>query len=169
MGVEIERKFLVCSNIWRSGPPGIVYRQGYLSRDKDRTVRVRLAGAQAFLTIKGARTGLTRAEFEYPISPVEAEVMLQMCIPPLIEKTRYLRAHAGFLWEIDEFHGENAGLVVAEIELPAEDTVFEKPSWAGTEVSDDPRYFNSRLAEHPYSEWGGSRFREFSPSPELPS
>ncbi|WP_051945843.1 CYTH domain-containing protein [Verrucomicrobium sp. BvORR106] len=172
MGVEIERKFLICSNLWRSGPPGVAYRQGYLCRDKERTVRVRLAGSQAYVTIKGARSGLSRAEFEYAIPPADAELMLQMCLPPLIEKTRYLRAHGGFVWEIDEFHGENAGLVVAEIELPSEETPFDKPSWAGTEVSHDPRYFNSRLAEHPYSEWGGSRARDLEfdvrSNPELP-
>lgn len=154
MGLEIERKFLVCSDLWRDGPPGVSYRQGYLARDMERTVRVRVAGTMAFLTVKGARSGLSRAEFEYPIPMVDAEAMLRMCLPPLIEKVRYRRSHAGFVWEIDEFFGENAGLLVAEIELPAEDTAFEKPVWAGREVSDDPRYFNSRLAEHPYSEWG---------------
>ncbi|MEZ0388384.1 MAG: CYTH domain-containing protein [Verrucomicrobium sp.] len=153
MGVEIERKFLVKSDAWREGPTGTLYRQGYLSRDKDRTVRVRQAGAQGFLTIKGGRSGLSRSEFEYPIPLADAQEMLTLCLPPLIEKTRHLRTHQGFLWEIDEFHGENAGLIVAEIELPAEDTPFEKPAWVGADVSHDPRYFNSRLAEHPFSQW----------------
>ncbi len=105
MGVEIERKFLVCSNLWRSGPPGVAYRQGYLCRDKERTVRVRLAGSQAYLTIKGARSGLSRAEFEYAVPLADAELMLQMCLPPLIEKTRYLRAHGGLFGRLTNFTG----------------------------------------------------------------
>lgn len=153
MGQEIEHKFLVTSNEWRSGVKGTLYRQGYLSRDTGRTVRVRIAGDAAFLTIKSLRTGIVRDEFEYPIPLTDAHSLLELCLPPLIEKTRYEVEFGGHTWEIDEFHGANAGLIVAEIELPTEDTPFEQPSWVGLDVSEDPRYFNSRLSEHPFSTW----------------
>ena len=156
MPTEIERKFLVKSDAWKDGPPGVEIRQGYLARDKERSVRVRLAGDKAFITVKGAGEGITRSEFEYPVPLEDAREMLGLCLPALIEKTRYERHHAGHLWEVDEFQGDNAGLVVAEIELDAEDRDFEKPEWAGEEVSDDPRYLNACLAERPWREWGGA-------------
>ena len=156
MPTEIERKFLVKSDAWKDGPPGVEIRQGYLARDKERSVRVRLAGDKAFITVKGAGEGITRSEFEYPVPLDDAREMLALCLPSLIEKTRYERHHAGHLWEVDEFQGDNAGLVVAEIELDAEDRDFEKPEWAGEEVSDDPRYLNACLAERPWREWGGA-------------
>lgn len=154
MATEIERKFLVKSDAWSEGPAGVAICQGYLCRDPERTVRVRIAGDKAFLTIKGMSRGISRLEFEYAIPPEEARQLLELCLPPLLEKVRYERWHGGHCWEIDEFEGENAGLIVAEIELPEADTDFEIPDWAGKEVSDDPRYYNARLAEEPWSEWG---------------
>lgn len=154
MATEIERKFLVTGEAWRSAD-GTRLVQGYLNRDKARTVRVRVAGEQAFLTIKGQTRGATRAEFEYEIPLAEAEALLQLCDGPVIEKIRHLVPHAGFTWEVDEFFGDNAGLVVAEIELQSEDQGFERPDWVSEEVTHDPRYFNSSLAAHPYRRWQG--------------
>lgn len=152
MGIEIERKFLVTGSDWRQGA-GTVFSQGYLNRDKQRTVRVRIAGAQGFLTIKGANQGATRAEFEYGIPLADAEQLLALCEGPIIQKVRRVLVHAGSTWEVDEFEGLNAGLVVAEIELASEDQVFERPAWLGREVTDDARYFNSNLATTPFSAW----------------
>nr|WP_315430663.1 CYTH domain-containing protein [uncultured Albidiferax sp.] len=152
MGIEIERKFLVTGPDWRQGV-GTFFSQGYLNRDKQRTVRVRIAGAQGFLTIKGANQGATRAEFEYEIPLSDAEQLLALCDGPIIQKVRRVLVHAGFTWEVDEFEGLNAGLVVAEIELTSEDEVFERPLWLGREVTDDARYFNSNLATTPFSAW----------------
>jgi adenylate cyclase len=152
MPVEIERKFLVRGNDWRTDQ-GVRIIQGYLNRDEERTVRVRIAGARAFLTIKGMNTGAARAEFEYEIPLVDAEQLVKICDGPLIEKTRYTVAYAGMIWEIDEFHGENEGLVVAEVELEAAEQTFARPEWLGLEVTADARYFNSNLAMRPYSSW----------------
>ena len=152
MAIEIERKFLVTGTDWRQGA-GTVFSQGYLNRDKARTVRVRIDGAKAFLTIKGASQGATRAEFEYEIPLADAEQLLALCEGPIIQKVRRVLVHAGSTWEVDEFEGPNAGLVVAEIELTSEDQVFERPPWLGQEVTDDVRYFNSNLATTPFSAW----------------
>ncbi|MDZ7890891.1 MAG: CYTH domain-containing protein [Rhodoferax sp.] len=152
MGIEIERKFLVSGDAWRNDS-GVLYRQGYLNRDKARTVRIRIAGGVAFLTIKGKSTGATRAEFEYPVPLEDAQALLALCDGPLIEKTRYVVLYAGHRWEVDEFASDNAGLVVAELELSAEDEAFEHPAWLGAEVTHDARYFNSNLAAHPFSAW----------------
>jgi adenylate cyclase len=154
MAKEIERKFLVRNEDWRAGEPGLRFRQGYLSSDPERVVRVRIAGDTAMLTIKGITRGVSRLEFEYPIPTADADQLLDtLCEPPLIDKTRYLRQHGGMTWEIDEFHGGNQGLVVAEIELRSEEQRFEAPPWLGEEVSGDPRYFNSNLITHPYTAW----------------
>lgn len=153
MGIEIERKFLLASDAWREGATGVEFCQGYLNRDPARTVRVRVAGEAGFLTIKGRSEGLARAEFEYPIPLDEARALLSLCEGPLIEKRRYNVKFGGFVWEIDEFFGENAGLVVAEIELPSAGADFARPAWLGAEVSDDTRYFNSSLSRVPYSRW----------------
>ena len=152
MAVEIERKFLVTGTAWKQ-TPGVVYRQGYLNRDKARTVRVRVAGDAAFLTIKGQSVGATRAEFEYPIPLADAQALLAISDGPLIEKTRHVLTHTGMAWELDVFAGDNAGLVVAEVELQSEDQVFARPDWLGEEVTQDARYFNSNLAAHPYCRW----------------
>ncbi|MGY6629377.1 MAG: CYTH domain-containing protein [Wenzhouxiangella sp.] len=153
MGKEIERKFLVAGDGWRSSRKRR-YRQAYLSTDKHRTVRVRVVDEAAWLTIKGLTKGVTRAEFEYPIPLADAETLLaELCLQPVIDKTRYLVEQGKHTWEVDEFHGVNDGLVVAEIELASEDEAFEKPDWLGEEVSGDPRYFNANLIAHPFSEW----------------
>jgi adenylate cyclase len=152
VAVEIERKFLVKGDAWRNGS-GVCYRQGYLNRDKARTVRVRIAGQAGFLTIKGKSTGATRAEFEYPVPLEDAQALLALCDGPLIEKTRFIVMHEGNRWEVDEFAGDNAGLVVAELELASEDETFALPDWLGDEVTSDARYFNSNLAAHPFCAW----------------
>ena len=152
MGTEIERKFLVAGTAWRQGS-GVRYCQGYLNRDKERTVRVRIAGDKAFLTIKGVSRGASRAEFEYEIPKADAEQLLKLSDGPVIEKNRYVIAHEGSKWEVDEFLADNAGLVVAEIELHSEDQPFSRPPWLAREVTHDSRYFNSSLATHPYSKW----------------
>jgi CYTH domain-containing protein len=156
MGIEIERKFLVAGDAWRAAP-AVAYAQGYLNRDKQRTVRVRVVQRQAWLTIKGASAGAVRAEFEYEIPVADAEQLLALCDGPIVRKLRRKLEHAGHVWEIDEFQGDNAGLVVAEIELPAEDAPFQRPAWLGAEVTHDPRYFNSNLATAPYSTWPEAR------------
>ena len=155
MGIEIERKFRVVGDDWRQAP-AVAYAQGYLNRDKQRTVRVRIAQGEAWLTVKGANTGMagaTRAEFEYPIPAADAEQLLALCDGPLVRKLRRVIVHAGATWEVDEFQGDNAGLVVAEIELASEDSAFEAPPWLGAEVTHDARYFNSNLATAPFSTW----------------
>ena len=154
MGTEIERKFLLKDERWRIGALGQLYRQGYVASSPGRTVRVRLAGDHAWLTLKGPVTGWARAEFEYEIPVADAAELLDtLCEKPLIEKTRYKIEVGEVTWEIDEFHGDNAGLVVAEVELASAGQAFESPPWLGQEVSHDSRYFNSRLAKHPFSTW----------------
>ena len=152
MAIEIERKFLVVGDAWKQAP-GVPYAQGYLNRDKRRTVRVRVVEGRAWLTVKGANAGATRAEFEYPIPLADAEQLLALCDGPLVRKLRRVIVHEGSTWEVDEFEGDNAGLVVAEIELRSEDQPFAAPAWLGAEVTHDPRYFNSSLAAAPYSTW----------------
>lgn len=154
MGIEIERKFLLTSTSWKQLAPGTSYRQGYLNSTKERTVRVRTIDDKGFLTIKGVSVGATRVEYEYEIPVADAQHLLDdLCEKPLIEKNRYKINHAGFVWEVDEFFGENMGLIVAEIELESEDQSFEKPEWVGEEVTGDPRYFNSSLIKEPYTQW----------------
>ena len=152
MGVEIERKFLVLGSSWRQGS-GTLFSQGYLNRDKDRTVRVRIAGEKAFLTIKGRTEGASRAEFEYEIPFLDGQELLLLCERPLIEKVRRVIIHEQSTWEVDEFLGDNTGLVVAEIELQSEGQSFVRPEWLGEEVTHDPRYFNSNLSKKPYKSW----------------
>ena len=151
MATEIERKFLVTGEIPDGDDTDIV--QGYLSLDPDRTVRVRIAGSRATLTIKGRTTGISRAEFEYTIPPEEAEQLLDLAIGTPIEKTRRRVPAGEHLWEIDTFHGANDGLVVAEIELGSESESFPHPEWLGEEVSADRRYLNSHLTQQPFSTW----------------
>jgi CYTH domain-containing protein len=154
MPLEIERKFLVGSDAWRTGTSGKQYRQGYLSTDPERTVRVRVAGDAGFLTVKGRSEGAARAEYEYPIPREHAEEMLdRLCLRPLIEKTRYRIPFGGLTWEVDEFSGDNAGLVVAEVELADEGQAVELPPWVGNEVTGDPRYANASLVARPYATW----------------
>ena len=152
MPVEIERKFLVAGNGWRQAAPRRLL-QCYLNRDKHRTVRVRIDGEHAFLTVKGITTGATRAEFEYDIPVADAHRLLALRDGAAIEKLRHVVCFAGMRWEVDEFLGDNAGLVVAELELQAESQSFARPPWLGEEVTHDPRYFNSNLAALPYVAW----------------
>lgn len=153
MGREIERKYLVGGDGWRGLAAGTLYRQGYLSTAQERTVRVRLAGARGFLTIKGPAAGPARSEFEYEIPSRDAEQLLQLCEVPLIEKTRYRIPYGRFVWEVDEFHGVNDGLILAECELEAPDQQPDKPDWVGREVTGDPRYANASLVRRPYRTW----------------
>ena len=154
MSTEIERKFLVRGDRWKTLGEGRSLRQGYLSSHPDRIVRVRIDGDSAMLTIKGRTVGMTRGEWEYPIPLADAQRFLaELCERPLIEKTRYRILDGGMLWEVDEFYGDNAGLVVAEIELESEDQAFSKPDWVGEEVTHDARYFNANLLRNPYSGW----------------
>lgn len=152
MPVEIERKFLVRGDGWKTDR-GVRFIQGYLNCDAERTVRVRIAGDKAFLTVKGINAGAVRQEFEYEIPIADAEQLLRICEGALIEKTRHTVVHAGMTWEIDEFHGANDGLTVAEIELEDPEQTFDRPAWVGPEVTADARYFNSSLAVKPYSSW----------------
>lgn len=160
MPIEIERKFLVLDASWRAAADaGTRYRQAYLSRVTSAgavrsSVRVRTDGERAYLNIKSATLGIRRQEYEYPIPLADAEAMLaDLCVGAVVEKTRYHVPVGAHVWEIDVFAGANAGLIVAEIELGHEDEVFERPAWLGAEVSDDPRYYNVCLADHPYSAW----------------
>jgi adenylate cyclase len=154
MAKEIERKFLVKGDAWRSLAKGTMYRQGYLNSIKERTVRIRTVGDKAFLTVKGLTVGATRSEYEYEIPFNECNAMLDtLAEKPLIEKKRYKIRAGEFTWEIDEFFGDNAGLIVAEIELQSEDQKFDKPDWIGAEVTGDPRYFNSNLIKTPFTRW----------------
>lgn len=154
MAEEIERKFLVNGDGWRETATGTSYRQGFLSTEPERTVRVRVAGSRGSITVKGKTIGARREEFEYEIPLSDAERILDtLCKRPLIEKVRYRLSVGAHIWEVDVFEGDNAGLVVAEVELGSEGEAFDKPDWAGAEVTDDPRYFNSNLVAKPYRDW----------------
>jgi len=153
MAKEIERKFLVSGDGWRTEAP-LLIRQAYLSVDPARSVRVRLVGDRALLTIKGLSKGASRDEFEYAIPVTDAAYLLEhLCLRPRIEKYRHRQVFAGMLWEVDEFLGDNAGLVLAEVELDSEDQPFERPPWLGREVTGDARFFNSSLALRPWRAW----------------
>lgn len=152
---EIERKYLVDHEKWllTAKPAGISYLQGYLSIDEDKIIRVRVAGDKGFLTIKGKPATISHPEFEYPIPAEEARDILRLFTNRLVEKVR-IRIQAGELvWEVDEFHGANEGLIMAEIELDSEDGLFEKPAWVGEEVTADERYYNAYLSQNPYKNW----------------
>jgi adenylate cyclase len=154
MAIEIERKFLVKGDDWRSLAEGVLYRQGYIMSERGRTVRVRVVTNQGYLTIKGSTVGFARAEFEYPIPVDDAMTMLDtLCDRPLIEKKRYRVPYSNEIWEVDEFMGENQGLIIAEVELRHPTQEIALPAWVGAEVSDDPRYFNSYLTKHPFQSW----------------
>jgi len=154
MKIEIERKFLVSSDAWRTDQAGIRYRQGYLCTDPQRTVRVRVGGGTAILAVKGQGDGLSRPEFEFPIPADEAEQLLAACcLQPPVDKIRHQVDFAGLTWEIDEFLGANHGLILAEVELQRADQPVPLPPWIGAEVTGDPRYYNAYLARHPYAGW----------------
>lgn len=161
MPIEIERKFLVTNDAWRHAAHEVIpMAQGYLndlatvdSGAMRASVRVRIAGDAAFLNLKSRELGRTRQEFDYPIPVADARALLALCVGGAIDKRRHLVRHAGHVWEIDEFLGDNAGLVVAEIELASADEAFERPPWLGREATDAARYYNLALASRPYSQW----------------
>jgi adenylate cyclase len=159
MAIEIERKFLVKSDAWRARVESReLLRQGYLSSGSACSIRARIAGDQAWLNLKAKRSGMTRLEFEYAIPAADAgQILDELCTGPRIEKYRHRILMGDLVWEIDEFLGANAGLIVAEIELPTEETEFDRPQWLGEEVTEDQRYYNFNLAQKPYKEWGGAR------------
>ena len=153
MGIEIERKYLVRSVAWKSLGQPVHYAQGYLVADGIRTVRIRIAGDKGFITIKGASQGFSRSEFEYSIPVAEAKEMLRLSATPVIDKYRTKILYEGNIWEVDEFEGDNKGLILAEIELSSVNQKFKIPGWIGEEVTGDLKYFNSRLSVHPFKSW----------------
>jgi len=155
MPLEIERKFLVTNGSWRAcADAGVKIAQGYFGSPEKASIRIRIQGDTANINIKSARLGISRHEYEYPIPLEDAEHMLaELCVGPSIEKVRYHCDVDGHIWEIDVFEGDNAGLIVAEIELGSEDETFTVPDWAGDDVSHDPRYYNVSLLKHPYKQW----------------
>ena len=155
MALEIEHKFLLANDNWRKLiKRSSVFRQGYLSSDSSCSIRVRISDKQAWLNIKSATIGTQRSEYEYQIPLQDAdEILDNLCRKPLIEKTRHFVEYAGHVWEIDEFKGDNAGLIVAEIELSEVGEKFQKPEWIGSEVTDDLRYYNHNLSLQPYCTW----------------
>ena len=161
MGIEIERKFLVAGDGWRAAAHAVVpMAQGYINDmgamdrgEQKASVRIRIQGDEAFLNLKSRELAHTRQEFDYRIPVDDARALLALCVGGLVDKRRHLVRHGGHLWEVDEFLGDNAGLVVAEIELDHADEAFERPDWLGSEVTDDPRYYNLALASHPYTRW----------------
>ena len=155
MGIEIERKFLVKDDSWRGGVESETHiMQGYLSDNPSATVRVRVKGDKGFLTIKGRGHGLVRPEYEYEIPIADAKPMLrELSISAVVDKVRYRVRSGAHVWDLDVFSGENAGLVMAEVELDSEGEAFELPAWSGDEVTGDARYYNANLAKHPYLHW----------------
>lgn len=156
MAIEIERKFLLKNDSWKDNDQlsaGKVIKQGYLSIKPSQTVRARVKGEKAFLTIKGKSEGISRQEFEYEIPIPDALDLLKLCEYPTIEKTRYKLPQGDLVWEIDVFEGDNEGLIMAEVELTSENQKIDLPDWVGEEVSDDNRYFNAQLVQNPYKNW----------------
>ena len=155
MSLEIERKYLVRNDSWRTQGKGTRYRQGYLSTEPARNVRIRTGAGRGFITVKGLTLNLARPEYEYAIPVEDAnEILDNLCLKPIIEKVRYSIEHAGLLWEVDEFEGDNAGLVIAEVELAGTDQTILLPDWIGEEVTDDARYYNASLIANPFTAWG---------------
>ena len=155
MGVEIERKFLIEKDLWYAlkRPSGILMQQAYLVNEPEKVIRIRVTDSAGYLTIKGPAISATRSEYEFPISKAEAIQIMDQFAKSRIDKTRYKIVFEGKTWEVDEFWGGNEGLIIAEIELKSEDEQFIKPSWVGREVTEDPRYYNSWLSEHPFTSW----------------
>ena len=155
MGLEIERKFLVNKEKWNNveKPMKNLFRQGYLSTDSNKTIRVRLTDSNGYITIKGSSVGATRKEFEYEIPKKEAEELLDNFSVSELKKIRYKILYKGKLWEVDEFLGDNNGLIVAEIELTSESENFELPDWIDREVTGEEKYYNSNLSVNPFKKW----------------
>lgn len=157
MAKEIERKFLVAGEAWRSLAEGRYYCQGYIPTQGNQTVRVRIVGEQGYLALKGPTSGMSRSEFEYAIPLADAQAILaELCRRPAIEKHRYRIPIGAVIWEVDEFLGENQGLILAEVELTHESQTVELPTWIGQEVTGDARYYNSNLVRNPFKGWGRS-------------
>lgn len=158
MAQEIERKFLVCGDYKSQAASKSRIVQGYICSESGRTVRVRICGGRGYLTIKGLSnaSGTSRYEWERELPLDEAEALMKLCEPGVIDKTRHLVPCGRHTFEVDEFYGENEGLVVAEVELSSEDEPFERPGFLGKEVTGDPRYYNSHLTKQPYSTWKGA-------------
>ena len=162
MAKEIERKFLVKGDEWRrSASAGTRLRQGYLSDGGNAAVRVRIAEDRAFITVKAARPGRVRDEFEYPIPVTDAEQMLALCTGAILEKTRFRIPEGRYVWEVDVYAGDNAGLVLAEIELDGEEATFGKPSWLGPEVTDAQQFYASKLSRRSFKEWSAAERAEW--------
>jgi adenylate cyclase len=155
MGIEIERKFLVDHDQWEplARPEGVILKQGYLIADANKTIRVRTTGKQAYITFKGAASGISRAEYEYEIPVQDGTELLEQFAKSIINKTRYCISFANKVWEVDVFEGDNEGLIVAEIELEAEDELIELPPWVTQEVTNREEYYNSSLSVHPFKSW----------------
>ena len=153
-GIEIERRFLLKNDAWKAvaGAPCLM-SQGYLSVEKDRIIPLRIIGNRAWVTLKGYISDVSRSEFEYEIPVADAQTMMDTMCPFRLEKHRYEVNYQGFVFEIDEYFGDNAPLIVAELELPAEDTPFPRPDWLGEEITSDGRFTNAYLSKHPYSQW----------------
>ena len=157
MGIEIERKFLVKGDDYKAEAFQVTHiAQGYLNSVPERSVRIRVRGDKGYITIKGITgdNGLSRYEWEKEIPVEDALELLRLCEPGIIDKTRHLVKAGDFTIEVDEFHGDNEGLVMAEVELPDEEATFERPVWLGEEVTGDPRYYNVMLVKHPFKTWG---------------
>lgn len=155
MAKEIERKFLINRNQLGFLENGTSIKQGYISTQDKTSVRVRISGEKAYLTLKGETMGVTRSEFEYEIPVIDAEqIITELCGGRVVQKTRYLVTHCNHTWEVDIFHGDNDGLVIAEIELESEEERFEIPDWVTSEVSGEPKYYNSSLLDNPFKNWG---------------
>lgn len=154
MAQEIERKFLVADTAFLSELAGVAFKQGYIPGKEGPTVRIRIEGARAVITLKGLTTGISRSEYEYEIPIEDAEEILEeLCERPFIDKTRYILVWQDQVWAVDVFAGDNAGLVIAEVELHSEEEKVEKPPWVGAEVSGDSRYYNANLVHNPYCQW----------------
>ncbi len=154
MSVEIERRFLLKNAAWREQvTASVVMRQGYLSVEKEHTIRIRVIGDEAWLTVKGFISDVSRHEFDYPIPKSDAETMLNALCPFVLDKTRHLVTVDHATFEIDEYQGENAPLIVAELELPDEAAPYPTPAWLGTEITADGRFSNAYLSKHPFATW----------------
>lgn len=155
MGIEIERKFLVIKALWdaEDKPAGAYYEQGYIGNLPGKTIRVRLTPESGYLTLKGPAEGISRSEFEYPVPPEDARILLDNFCDSHVAKIRTHIEKMGKRWEVDEFLKENQGLIVAEIELEDEEEVFDRPAWVGEEVTHDPRYSNASLSRKPFNSW----------------
>lgn len=156
MAIEIERKFWIKNKNWKvsvNAHKGTIIKQGYLSTDKERTVRARIYGTKGFLTIKGKSVGMTRAEFEYEVPVDDVSALLKLCHQPIIEKVRYKIHLDNVIWEVDEFEGVNEGLILVEVELESEEQKINIPTWAGEEVTGDIRFYNSSLVNTPFTKW----------------